>query len=251
LLVCIIQPYCIQAQETTKHGNNLISAKDAITVSTFNKITWESIYLYHDPKCRIIPAKYVIHDIEEYLSKVPKESEYEGHIKEYNLIKKFRVNIDSLFSDFSIIGNDEPGTFIYNLGTFLPIKFSLYQDTALSMVINGLAVPTSYNTLRSTSRERATQVIESYILPSLHYLTYNFKTNEIKYMGMTVIYGSKDFSDDNSGKSELVGFIARQSLIKKFVKGDITEEELFEKADIYISDRDMSYDVKKVKLTLK
>ena len=70
---------------------------------------------------------------------------------------------------------------------------------------------------------------------------------------MGVVFGSKDFSDKSTLalKQEYVFFIAPKSKIIDFNNNKITEDELIQSADVYISDGEMSYDIKKIKITIE
>ncbi len=52
-------------------------------------------------------------------------------------------------------------------------------------------------------------------------------------------------------RAEFLGFFAPVNKIRQYVSGDITEDELIDNADVYISDRDMVVDIKKIKIALE
>ena len=242
-----------QTAETKKYSPQLMNIQDVIEGKSFDKILWQ-IVASDDDKYKPIKAEGVMTYINTYLSKNPTENKRTGEIKEFNLIKKYSKNFDSTFDDFRILPSGDRGNFVFTKEWSNPIHFGLYNDTALSLLISGLYIDKVYNAIKLTSRQRATKVVMTYILPQLIVFLHEFKTNEIKYFGMTCVYGCKDFGDEspNATKGEFVGFIAPKRLISKYVLHTITEDEFINAADIYISDRDMGIaEIKKIKIVLE
>jgi hypothetical protein len=166
-------------------------------------------------------------------------------------IKKYKKEIDTLFTNMKFL-SDGYCTFLGVKNTEVPIKISNYNVTSKLFLIKGIASTDIYNTLKLTSRQRASKIITSSIIPSLKSLK-PILNKEFDYVGLGVVFGSKDFSDKSALalKEEYVFFIAPKSKIIDFNNNKITEDELIQSADVYISDREMSYDVKKVKITLE
>jgi hypothetical protein len=236
-----------------KISPQLMNIKDIFGFLAFDRNDWDLYGHYNDEKYTPIKAENVIDDIDKYISKPPTTDRHNGDIKEFNLIKKYRNNFDSAFNELKLLGIDQLGEFFYTQDISLPIHFGLYGDTALSIIISGAYIDNVYNTLKLTSKQRATKVITTYILPSLKAFSENFSTKDIKYFGMTCLYGSKDFSSDEAlnTKGEYVAFIASSKLIQKYVAGDLTEDDLVDAADIYVSDRDMITEIKKIKIVIE
>lgn len=231
----------------------LMNIKDVFNVNSFERTTWE-LYSNHNHK-EYAPVRSgdVIKYIDKYLSKTLTKDGRNGEIKEFNLIKKYRSNLDSIFQRFGLLGSDQLGEFLFDKDISVPVQFGLYSDSALSLIISGAYIDNVYNTLKLTSKQRATKVLTTYILSSLKSYAKSFNDNEIKYFGMTCIYGSKDFSDESplATKAEFLAFIAPVSLIRKYVSGDLTEDELVNTSDIYVCDRDMVTDIKKIKIIIE
>ena len=166
-------------------------------------------------------------------------------------IKKYKKEIDSLLTNMKFLG-DSYCTFLGVKNVEVPIKISNYNVTSKLFLIKGIASTDIYNTLRLTSRQRASKIITSRIIPSLKSLK-PILNKEFDYVGLGVVFGSKDFSDKSSlaQKEDYVFFIAPKSKIIDFNNNKITEDELIQFADVYISDREMSFDVKKVKIALE
>lgn len=243
-------------QDSTKPrviNPNLMDVKDIFSVTNSDRTTWSLFGQYNNIEYAPTNAEDVIIDIDNYLANPPTENKRRGQLKEFGYIKKYRNNIDSTFKGLKLLGSDQLGKFLYGKKYSLPIHFCMYGDTALSFIVSGAYIDNIYNTLKLTGRQRAAKVITTYILPSLKSYARAFSNSEIKYFGMTCIYGSKDFTDKSALalKPEFVGFIAPAKLIKKYVSGDLTEDELIEASDIYVCDRDMVAEIKKIKIVLE
>jgi len=241
-------------QDMTKQkviSPKLMTAKDIFDRTCFDKITY-ALYVEHNQK-EYAPTKAeeVMTDVNRFLTVVPTENKSQGQIREFGLIKKYKNNIDNCFKRLGLLGSDQLGEFLYLKKESIPVHFALYADTALAFIISGAFVDNIYNTLKLTSRQRATKVVTTYILPSLKNILEAFQAKEIKYYGMTCVYGSKDFADESSTKAEFVAFIAPAKVIRRYASGDLTEDELIDLADVFISDRDMLGTIKKIKITLE
>lgn len=166
-------------------------------------------------------------------------------------IKKYKKEIDTLLTNLKFFGDDYC-TFLGVKSTELPIKISNYNSTSKLFLIKSIASTDIFNTLRLTSRQRASKIITTRIIPSLKSLK-PILNKEFDYVGMGVVFGSKDFSDKSTLalKQEYVFFIAPKSKIIDFNNNKITEDELIQSADVYISDGEMSYDIKKIKITIE
>jgi len=124
-----------------------------------------------------------------------------------------------------------------------------------SIVLLGpLALDTVFNTLRTTARERAATVVTSEALPALKSLVAAIGTTDVfPRLAVTVVYGSKNLagqSDVLNLKAEAVTIIAPRLLLLGFSKGELTEDEVVEKSDIFLMDRDDT-GLKKIRLLLK
>lgn len=221
--------------------------------SEYGKALGDGIIAYELKNNPPVKAEEVISDVDAYLLKVSTDEKYSEDSIAHNLMKKYHNNIETVFNNLNLI-TDQYGQFLYFKGVSVPIKFALYGDTAKSVIIINLFIDNLYNTLKLSSKQRAAKVITAYILPSLKSIAEAFPEEEIKYYGMTCIYGSKDFSSKNSmlsNKAEFVGFIAPSKVTLKFIAGDITEDEMINAADIFISDRDMREGIKKVSIVIE
>lgn len=172
-------------------------------------------------------------------------------ISECNLVKKYNKSINLLFHSLTILGNEEEGLFLPFYEQKIPLYFISYKNKDTALILTSIVVRYTYNTLKMTSKQRVYKVIESYVITSLKNFTENFKDADLKYFGISCVYRSEDFSSSYSSKFEYVCFIAPTDAIRKFVSYEITEEELINVSDIFVSDRDMGSIVKKIKINIE
>jgi hypothetical protein len=136
----------------------------------------------------------------------------------------------------------------------IPVRFA-QAETGMVFLVTGVGSSTVFNTLRTTPKSRAAKIISTKILPEMETFYDFFKDTDIKYCGMAVVYGSEDFSDESisrvSLKAEVVTLVVSSENCKKFVDGIMTEDQLIDLSDIYLKDRDMGFNVKKIKVTIE
>ena len=146
--------------------------------------------------------------------------------------------------------------FIYHkdstLGAGTPIRVLSYNKTSTIFFITSIALQEVYNTMKFTSRQRAAKVITEYLIPSIKKME-PVMNKGFTYIGISAVFGSKDFSSDYvlATKPEYILFVVPSKKANDFVKGEITEEELVESADIISSDRDMGSGTKKIKIKIE
>ncbi|MBK8368172.1 MAG: hypothetical protein IPL10_12350 [Bacteroidetes bacterium] len=209
--------------------------------ATFDKVFWEMASM---PEYTPVGTSIISSNVNSYtLTAKDLNSNY---------ITKYKTNFNSLFSGLTIFGTDQTASFIYSKNAKSPINFCLNGDTALTVLLSSVYIENVYNTTKLSARQRATKVLTSYLIPQLKVFSNNFTQSEIKYFGFSAVYGSKDFIDDSSKpKAELVSIVVPQILIKKYASGSITEDDLVAGSEIWLSDRDVITDIKKVKITLE
>jgi hypothetical protein len=243
-----------QIPQDQKFSTELTNEKDVFNKAALSGRTlYESFALFDMKTNPPINAEDVIFLVRAYLAEVPTEDKYDGNIAEWNLIKKYYSNIEKLFDKLGLMGSDQLGQFLFFKGVNLPIKFALYGTTETSVIVQNVYIDNVYNTIQLTSKQRATRVMTGYILPELASIAEAFPGEEIKYYGMTCIYGSKDFTDKSKFalRGEFVGFIAPSKIIKQYIAGDITEDDLVSASSIFISDREMVSGIKKVSIVIE
>ena len=217
----------------------------------FLNFNWELGIAYSENSNRPKLNEEVLEDFEEWLQRKPRKEVIE-RITEYNLALKYKENIKEIFSDLSLIGN-KTGMFLYDDTVEIPIRFA-QKENKIVFIVTRVGSDNVFNTLRTTSKTRAAEIISSMILPEMRSFYDSFKGTDIKYYGMIIAYGSKNFLEESKVldlKPEIVALIVSAENCKKFTEGLITEDEMIELSDIYLKDRDMLTGIKKTKITLE
>jgi len=192
-----------------------------------------------------VKPEIVVQDIDKFI-----QNGETGYEIEKSYLKKYNSGIDSIFNNMQLVGTTL-GEFVYMRSSEVPIRICSYNETSKLCFITGIALQDVYNTLRLTSRQRATKVITSYLLPSLKNLKPLFN-KEFQYIGLGAQYGSKNLADKYAlTKAEYILIIVSTKKASDFVAGKITEDELVASADIISSDADMVTGTKKIKITLE
>ena len=244
----------IQSQDTeeTTAPPPLLPLISVLNRGTFADVLWGLGIDLNEPEYKPKSSEEVLKDFNEWLQSKPQEESWIGEITEYNFAIKYKENIKEIVDHFSFIGS-ERGMFLYNKKE-IPLRFAQVEN-GIVFLVTGIGSSTVYNTLRTTSKSRASKIISAKILPEIGTFYDFFKDTDIKYYGMTVIYGSKDFSDKSisglSLKAEVVTLVVSSENCKKFSEGIITEDQLIDLSDIYLKDRDMGFKVKNIEVTLE
>lgn len=220
---------------------------DVINITAMmDKTYWSLGVQYQKEDNKPSKPEEVIADIDSFVL-----SDKSGHEGERYYVKKYKESIDSVFNDMKLIGTSL-GEFVYMKKTEVPIRVCTYNDTSKIFLITGIALQDVYNTLKLTSRQRATKVITAYLIPTVKAMK-PMMNKEFDYFGLGAVFASKDFSSKSAlaTKEEYILFVVPSKKASDFVKGKITEDELVESADIISSDRDMVTGTKKIKITLE
>lgn len=168
-----------------------------------------------------------------------------------DILKLYKDKIDSLILRINF-GSNNLIKYLYN---YPELPFGIIdKDNKVIFLFAGISTNNIYNTLKFDSKERASKIISSMILPSLNIYPNIFSNTKIKFFGISISYGCSDFSDEQSQKypyGEVITIIFSLDNCKKFVDGEITDQELIDSSNIYLSDKDMLNGIKKVKMYLK
>lgn len=232
----------------------LMSVYDVFRLNQSTKTQWSLYYEHSNMKYKPYYSEEVINDLDLFLLNRPIEDRRNGEIAEFELIKEYRPNLERVFSGFKIFGSNELAEFLYSKGIEIPVRFCTSRDTLLSVIFTGIAVGKLLNTLKLTSKQRASKIITEYILPSLNKISEPFVNTKIQYIGITCLFGSKDFLDKSplAIKPEYLALLVPLKLISDFINGKITDQELLDSSDVYVNDRDMNISqIKKIKVTLE
>ncbi|MFH1010646.1 MAG: hypothetical protein V1784_05365 [bacterium] len=212
-----------------------------------DKTAWSLSIEHADPEYPLKSGEDVINALQQRV-----ESDRGTSMTEKSLVKREMPALTKLMENMSLIGHDL-GRFLYADTILIPVRFA-QKNSLTTLIITGIASETVYNTLRTTSKSRAAKVVQSMIIPSMPYFVTAFKASKIHRYAMCVTYGSKDFLEGDvygNLQPEIVAFVVPANAARRFVKGEITEEELLDASDAYLSDRDLRLDFKKVKLTFE
>lgn len=221
---------------------------DVLEVAIGWRFSWK-LMVYGDGKIK--SSKDVIVDLDSWLQLSFPDKDSQHYIVEQKLAEKYKAAIVNIFDGLDFIGRHSGG-FFYDEG-YVPFRFAL-KDSIVTLIVTGIASNDVYNTLKTTARSRAAKIVESMILPSLEKFYDALDTTDIRKFGMMVTYGSKNFakkSDVLNLEAEVIAFIVDMDACKRFVDAEITDEELVNLSDVYVSDRDMMGTIKKVKISLE
>lgn len=192
----------------------------------------------------------LIYDFNLWVENKPDSNMIIGQIKEFQFIKENSEILSTLFTQFGNIGNSV-GMFVYRDGD-IPIRVAEFSGKPC-LLITDIATDKIYNTLRTTMKSRASDILNSIIFQELNDLDRGLKDMDIDQFGIIVSYGSKNFLDDYdlSLKGEALCFIVSKDVCAKYVNGEITDNELLDNSHIFISDRDMMFGFKKIELYIE
>ncbi|MDD5525473.1 MAG: hypothetical protein PHV90_09570 [Smithella sp.] len=166
---------------------------------------------------------------------------------EISLFKKHAKSIEKLVENINFV-NKEPAKYLYNNNT-VPMRFA-NKDNKVVFLLTKYGSQMVFNTLRVSAKDRAAKIIGSLILPAMKEFKRAFNGSGICYYGMTVFFGSKDFSKESdilNLEPEMVTMVVSSEQYQKYSEGTITDDDLLTSADIYSTDRETS-DVKKIKI---
>lgn len=244
-VIVLIMPRCT-LEEKTVEPSQLLTLKSAMMVYVWNVEPWTNTTLIG---LRAMTNTDVITSLDVLLSSREGElSKAESH--KPKLFSKYQKEIKELFSRLSFIGG-ESALFLTSRDK-LPFNF-VSVDNKICFMITGLYIPKIYNTLRTTSKTRAAKTLESYFLPTLKEIHSAFKQTDIEYHAIFGFYGSKDFLKDSvteNLESEALCLVVLKADCRRFHDGNITDNELLGRSQIFLKDRDMIGDCKKVEVKI-
>lgn len=152
----------------------------------------------------------------------------------------YRSAINSIFQSFD-------GLYFYS---DLPIEILKYKNEQDCIYFNTVYYDKTFNTVSTTSRQRVSRVIQALVFPKVNALDGKFKS-PIGYCGISACYSIKDFTNEySSPREEFMYFIIPLSAITQYATGNITQEELVDKSDIFLS-TDGTSNLSKIKVVLE
>ena len=244
-------------------ADKLHSLQEILVHASFEKrLSWSYAFNLQskDPMHQPVWARAVPPAIDSWLLWMHgNKPEDDKLLLEAKLIEKYRGQIDTLFTglglalgEFFIRRNEE------GVPVSVPTRIATWQDE-LALVLTGAVHRQTYSTQRTTPKQRATQTIESVILPSLPAFLRASFGSEIQYFGIVAMYGSHDFSDDSfvnemgemNEIGEMVALVVDRESCEKFATGELAQEDLLAQAAVFLADRDMGFNVKRIKVQIE
>jgi len=182
----------------------------------------------------------ILNDFSQFVNTVKDNS-----LTNKGLIKKYQSKIKELIEKSSDL------TYINGCKN-IPFEFVLHDPNKLTFMICGVEYGYEFNTLKNTARQRASKVVVSLLIPAFNKCIIMANIPEIKYIGIYGFYSSRDFLNDDEyhSKDETVIMISPTSDIIKFYNKKITEDELVNNSEFYLSERDVK-GVKKIKVSIE
>jgi hypothetical protein len=242
-----------QRSDTVVGTDSLETEFKVIEKASFGRTQWSLAIQYRDKNYRPSPPEEVAADIKAWLEQVDLSARPRYLNIERELLRRCRPEAEKLVTSMTLVGSNL-ASYVYLRGLEVPLRFAR-RDTLTSLVLIGVSIDKVYNTLQLDGRGRATTVIQEVIMPSLRWFAESFQSPDVARFGMCVLYGSKNFADRSSSRNlqpEMVALTVPARTCRDFVSGMITEDELIDSSDVYVSDRDMtSGTVKKIRVALK
>jgi hypothetical protein len=216
-----------------------LTFKFAEREASLAKITWHLSFLYKKEEYVPFKADAVI----EIIDSIPRSDSARISLSNYELESK------ELLKDLTIIGDD----YLYFLNDSKSLPIMIVNRNGSKCLVVVAATNTVYNTLRSSTKQRAAKTIAKYSIPILRNAAEAFAKTNIKQVAIFMIHGSKDFSSESSlnVKSEAVAVVTKMSTIKQFIDATITDQELINTSDVLISDRNSIVSFMKTKVLIE
>jgi len=229
------------------------SLLDKLKVATTkNKTSWTSAYL--KTGSRFVQNEEVVKQLAHIAPPDPKKfAASEAQILQdaqlqYQLFKVYLPNITSIFQNIGMFGSE--------VGTFLLDDLSAPQAFATKaggtvLVLTTLAATEPLETRNSTAKTRAVDIMSTRMIPVLREMDKVLRDSDLVFYGVCFTYGSRSNSDESSMKwpePEMLAVIVPRDVLHQFVEGQITDNDLLAKCEMYLSDRDARFNLQRVQL---
>ncbi len=217
-----------------------LTVVEMIGVESSNRTEWYLAFNSDNPSYRPKTAEQGAADFEKFVTSKPDPPLPPKLAYEFAVLARNKAELSRLASVTL-------GRLIYIQD---PVRLAT-KDGELTLFITSIGSDHVYNTLRLDTRQRAAKEIQASILPELKQFR-SLSVPSIKNYGVIAIYGTKDFSqEDSSPRPELVALVASASNCRKLADATITEEDLVAASDVYVVDEDdVLGDVRKVKVVI-
>ncbi len=241
--VCLLFTLSLSAQTKTTGTQSFgpLPVATVIEAEASSRTDWDLTIAYRHKDYPPKGAQQAVEDLDKFvLSKPEPGGNSPRLLAEHLLMGKYHTDLDRLVS-VSL------GPLLY---TVTPARLAS-KDGELTLLLTSIGSENVYNTLRLDARERAAKEIQATVLPELKQFRV-VTAPAIRNFGVIVIYGTKDFSEeDSTPKPELVALVASAGNCRKLIAATMTEEDFAASADTYIVDKDQVLaDVRKIRISL-
>jgi len=212
---------------------------DAKEIYVFQKISWSLAIAYQNKEHPPRLGTAIVDDI--MAGRVPESK------RAY--VKKYELPFVTVLAALGTLGKSLG--YYFPLGDDIPIE--LVSHNGKKCIIVPVGSDTTYNTLRMTGKQRAAKVLADMVLPELKDLEEALAGTDIEYVAPFIIYGTRDFSEDDRPlnlEAEITAIVVSKSDAKSFANSKITDQELVDRSVVLLSER-KSLDFKRIKVTLE
>lgn len=165
----------------------------------------------------------------------------------YGLLAKYRPNLTHFLEELDYAPGDDRGLYYDD---FPFVLYSVNKQPAL--IFSWISSDSVYNTLRLSARERAAKEFHASIVPVLIEMSQQLSDTSFGYYGASVVYGSKDFTEeDSTAKADALMVVASSEDCRKTAKAEITEQELADRSQIYLMERQGGGNILRVKIQVE
>jgi hypothetical protein len=165
------------------------------------------------------------------------------------LFKKHYDSIGELFNDLTELSREHQARCAY-LKDSVPCRFVSTPQIPVALMVGGVFLPITLNTLRMESPARAAHIVKMLILPAIHKFHERLGRMSVGY-GMCVFYGSRDFSKvDELSKPEMIAVFISNKAASAYANGEMTDEQLLLGCEAYGADRDSIGGVRRITIKL-
>lgn len=248
--VCALATFVLGQSQNKLDTTLYIKDYERAESSMSNATTWSLYYQFQKEEYKPSTTIDAINKLALYVANNENKNSHKIWVEQHRLIKKYHNMIDTMLRSILLFGGGNIPLYFFRE---TPVEFGLHRDNKLSMIISSASSKNVYNTLTTTHRQRVAKITQEISIETLTNFAKTINYSEIKYLGISVIYGSNDFSDKSglSVKPEVVCVICEMNKLRKYNSKDITEDELVDSCEIYASSRDMVTKMKKIKITLE
>jgi hypothetical protein len=216
-----------------------LTFKSAEIAASSAKIRWLLAFVHKQENYTPLKANSVI----EIIDSIPHSNSIRASLSDYEIESK------ELLKSLTIIG----GSYLYFLNDSESLPIMVVDRDGSKCLVIVAATDTVYNTLRSSTKQRAAKTIAKYSIPILRSAAKAFAETNIKQIAVFMIHGSKDFSSESSLnlESEAVAVVSKTSTIKQFIDASITDQELMDSSSVLLSDPNSVLSFMKTKVLIE